>query len=143
MSTKVVVALTNYLNAGEGDLAWLTTSVENPTNATLYKLDMPPSPDSAAAILVYAGKEPDETFTNSLLVRHPRIQITVRDPKSNVALDRAEAILRYLVTVKDQMIGGVRFQRIKPVGEPFELGPDESKRQRAVVNFEVSYYDSI
>jgi hypothetical protein len=44
--------------------------------------------------------------------------------------------------VKDEVLNGTLYQRIEPVGEPFEIGPDPSNRQRAAVNMKVSFYDS-
>jgi hypothetical protein len=43
--------------------------------------------------------------------------------------------------VKDQEINGTKYQRIKVVGEPNELGPDSSGRQRVTINFEASFED--
>ena len=118
-------------------------SESTPETATLFIHDMPDFPDFAVAVFRYEGRPPDETFANPLQVRNPRVQVMVRHKKSNIALDRAEDIFRYLSQIKDEMVNGTKYQRIKPVGEPFELGPDTKSRQRAVANFETSFYDSV
>lgn len=138
-----VLDITKYLNEGTGDLDWLVRYSDGGGNASLFMLDMPPSPDNAAAIYRYEGGPPKETFGNVVHTRNPRIQIVVRHKFSEEALKRADQIMLYLAPVKDQIINGTRYARIKPVGEPSEIGPDEQGRQRAVVNFAVSYYDSL
>jgi hypothetical protein len=75
-------------------------------------------------------------------VRHPRVQFMIRDPDSNVALDRLTQIMKALGRIRDQDINGTKYQSVSPVGEPEEIGPDSSDRQRASLNMEVSFYDS-
>ncbi len=138
-----VLDIAKHLNAGTGDLSWLVRFSDNAGTATLFMLDMPSTPDTAAAIYRYEGGPPKETFGNVVHTRNPRIQIVVRDKFAEVALQKADQIMRYLAPIKDQVINGTTYARIKPVGEPSEIGPDSQGRQRAVVNFAVSYYDSL
>lgn len=141
--TDVAMDIAKHINAkNDGWWVELKMASEGPGN-NLYVHDLPPSPDFAASVIPYEGGASDETFTNPLHTRHPRVQVTIRHPLSHTALERAGDILKYLVQVKDQTINGTDYQRIKNVGEPFEIGPDSSNRQRAVVNFEVSYYDTV
>lgn len=125
-----------YLNGNFG----LTQDPSGDGNLFAHK--MPPSPDFAVCVQKYEGAAPTETFGNELAVRHPRIQIKVRDTVDIVALDKAEEIMKFLTRVKDQVINGTRYQRIRTVGEPFKIGPDSSEREQVTVNFEASFYDS-
>lgn len=140
--TDPVNDFTTYLNAATGDLAWLVKSSDNAGTGTLYMYDMPPTPDKAVAVLRYEGRAPTETYGNPMAVRSPRLQVTVRDKISVNAFATADLIMKRM-NVKDTVINGTKYQRIKPVSEPTELGPDSSSRQRVTINFEVSYEDSL
>lgn len=146
---NIPLELAQYLNSSNSEkLGWLVMYSDNPTPdatpATLYYAAEPPIPDAVMVIQKYEGAAPDETFGNPLQVRKPRIQIKVRDSDDgDLALSRCNDAMEFLCTVKDETINGIRYQRIRPVGEPFEIGPDESDRPQAVVNLEVFYYDSV
>lgn len=136
--------IAKYINALTG--TWfpeLKMVVDSATANNLFVHDMPNDPDFAVSVMRYEGKAPTETFGNPLHTRNPRIQVQVRHFESNVALDRAGDILRELVKIKDQTINGTRYQRVTAVGEPAEIGPDSKNRERATVNFQVSYYDTV
>lgn len=141
--TDICEDLAGYLNAStDPNFAWLTRSSETPgTTGTLFTHSLPPIPDSVAVIQKYEGAAPTETFGNPFSIRHPRIQVLVRDPDSLQALNRAEQIMKFFGVIKDQVINGTEYSRVRAVGEPFEIGPDSSDREQAVVNFEVSFYD--
>ena len=140
--SDVAMALAKYLNAQTGpDFDWLTMFADGATNS-LFVNDLPPTPDEAAALVPYEGQGPLESFGNPYMIRRPRVQVTVRHPYSEIALQRAEAIGKLLGRIKDTTIQTVEFQRVNLVGEPFEIGPDSKNRQRAIVNLSVRYYDS-
>lgn len=129
-----------YLNTEFDELKMVSDSA---TQNNLFVQNMPPDPDFAVSVIGYEGGPADETFSNPLHTRHPRVQVMVRHPDSYDAMQLAGRILRYLTQVKDQSLNGTVYGRIKNVGEAFEIGPDSSNRERAVVNFAVSFYDSV
>lgn len=140
----VAMDLAKYLNANGTDFAWIKMySTDGAVNANTFVNDLPDTPDEAMGVYRYSGASPSETFSNPVHRRKPRVQFMIRHPKSNVALDRAEAIMKYLAQIKDQTINGTKYARVRPVGEPEEVGPDSSKRQRVTLNMEVEFYDSI
>jgi hypothetical protein len=141
--TDVAVDIQKYMNdKNDGWWADMKMAVDGAGN-NLFAHNMPPVPDFAVSVIHYEGGSSDETFANPLHTRHPRVQVMIRHSLDNIAMDRANDVLKYLVQVKDQVINGTTYARIKNVGEPFELGPDSNNRARAVVNFEVSYYDTV
>lgn len=134
--------IVKYLSAKE-DGWWVElkmASESSSSQSTIFVHSMPDAPDFAVAAMRYEGRGADETFSNPLHTRHPRVQVMVRHPSSKASLERADEIFVYLNAVKDQVINGTKYQRIKGQGEASELGPDPQGRQRAVINFEVSYY---
>ena len=141
----VALDLARYLNAIEDSkFSWIKMySTDGAELANTFVNDLPDSPDEAMGILRYAGAAPSETFSNPLHVRRPRIQFMIRHPKSSVALQRAEDVMKEVAKIKDQVINGTKYAKVKIVGEPEEIGPDSSKRQRASLNIEVEFYDSI
>lgn len=142
--TDPVVDFASKLNSAPAPLDWIKTTSDSggTETGTLFRYDMPPVPDKAVAVLRYEGRAPDETFGNPVAVRHPRLQVMIRNDDSREAFSIADQIIKFMQT-KDEVINGTKYQRIKPVTEPTELGPDSSGRQRVTVNFEVSYEDSL
>jgi hypothetical protein len=135
--------IAKYLNAQTGpEFTWIKTYSTDGANATFFVNDFPDGPQEAGVIYRYEGEPPSQTFSNPFHVRNPRVQIIVRHPQSEIALERVENIMKLLARVKDEVLNGTLYQRIEPVGEPFEIGPDPSNRQRAAVNMKVSFYDS-
>lgn len=130
-----VMDLAKWVNV---ELDWLKMFSDGP-GANLFVNDMPDSPDKAAGFFRYGGGPPDETFEDEFLIRNPRLQVLVRDPWSEVSIDRSEIIMKLIGSVKEQTIGTTYFHRIKPVGEVTELGPDSSRRERATINYQVSF----
>jgi hypothetical protein len=106
----------------------------------LFVHDWPDVPDVAARIVQYEGGPPTEVFGKPLYLRHPRIQVTVRGPKSSTVLSYVEDIYTFLNGITDLIYEGTHYSKIKGVGEPFEIGPDNSDREQAVANFSVDYY---
>ena len=141
----VAMDLAKYLNEQtDPKFAWIKmSSTDGPTNATTFVNDLPDGPNEALGISRYAGRPPDETFENPMQVRNPRVQFLFRSMQSNTALQRGEDVMKFLARIKDQVINGTKYQRVRPVGEPAEIGPDSSNRQRVVLNMEVSFYDTI
>lgn len=138
----VAMDLAKYLNENNVDFPWIKMfSTDGAAEANTFVNELPDGPDEALAILRYSGEPPVETFGNPFQVRRPRVQFMVRHQYSNIALDRAEDIMKYLSLIKDQTINGTVYERVSPVGEPAEIGPDSSNRQRASLNMKVSFYD--
>jgi hypothetical protein len=143
--TDPAIDIAKFLNSKSGgwwDELKMRSDVTVPGTNNLFYHDLPDKPDFAVAVLNYEGQPPVETFGNPLLVRRPRVQVTVRHESSAVALERARDILRVLVRTKDFVINGTTYQRITAVGEPNEVGPDSKTRERVTVNFQVAYYDN-
>lgn len=141
--TDPAMDIAKYINANsDPDFSWVKMYSTDPTNPTFFVNEFPDDPDEAGAINRYEGQPPTETFGNPFYVRNPRVQIMIRHGWSEVALNRATDIMKLLARVKDQELNGTKYARIKPVGEPFEVGPDTKNRQRASVNMEVSFYDN-
>lgn len=129
--------------AGNGDTRfdWITLPSDG-DNPTTFVNDLPDTPDQALGVFRYSGRPADAVFGQPFSVRHPRVQFIVRDPDSEVGLDRLAQIMKVLGIIRDQTINGTKYQSVEPQGEPEEIGPDSSDRQRASLNMEVSFYDS-
>lgn len=121
------------------NISWLirpsTTSLNQIPN--LYIMDMPDLPDSCVAVYQYGGETPEQTFGNSSVIKKPRMQVTVRNLRSDVALSQSEEIYDLLKEIKEQDINGTHYMRVTPVSEPSELGPDSGGRERVVCNYSV------
>lgn len=128
---------------GDTRFQWIkTSSLDSVTTATAFVDDLPDKPNQALVATRYSGKEPSAVFTNPFATRRPRVQFLIRDPDSNVALDRLTQIMKALGSIRSKVINGTQYESVIPVGEPEEIGPDSSDRQRATLNMEVSFHDS-
>jgi hypothetical protein len=134
------LALAKHANA---EYSWLQMYSDAAGNVNLYVNDWPSSPDDAVLFTPYGGGAPTETMGNPFVFRNPRLQVMIRDPESEDAFDRARELFKFLGQIKETVIGGINFSRVKPVGEPSDIGPDENQRQRVTVNFEVQYKDGL
>lgn len=105
--------------------------------ANLFISDMPDLPDACVACYQYGGEGPVQTFGNSSLIQKPRLQVTVRDVRSQIAMERSEEIYNILKEIKEQNVNGVFYHRVIPVSEPSEIGPDSGGRERVVCNYSV------
>lgn len=105
--------------------------------ANLYIMDMPDSPDTCVAVYQYGGVGPLQTFSNNMLIRKPRLQIMVRDPRSNIALDKINEIWELIVGVKEQSVNGNWYHKTVAQGEPEEIGVDSKNRVQFTCNFEI------
>lgn len=125
-----------YLDA---TLAWLSrpSTVVAPAEANFFIMDMPDLPDFCVAVYQYGGEAPDQTFGNSSVTRKPRLQVVVRDRRADVAMNRAEEIYDVLKEIKEQTVNGVYYNRVTPVSEPSEIGPDSGGRERVTCNYSV------
>lgn len=115
---------------------WLKLQSDG-AGANLFVNDLPDSPDEAVGFFRYGGEAPDELFGNPIVKRNPRMQAMIRDPFSEVSVDRAEQLMKFLGVVTEQQIGDTYFHLVRPVGELTELGPDSARRERVTVNFRV------
>lgn len=127
---------------GDTRFDWIKLASDDPNSPTAFVNDLPDTPDQAVGVFRYSGRPPDAVFGQPFSVRHPRVQFMIRDPDSEVGLDRLTQIMKVLGVIRDREINGTTYQSVVPQGEPEEVGPDSSDRQRATLNFEVSFYDS-
>lgn len=134
---------TQGINDPTGPLSWIKTAdLDSPATATAYVNDLPDTPDEAMVLTRYSGREASAVFGNPFQTRHPRVQFMIRSADSNVALDRLTSVMKFLGKIRDTVINGTQYEWLHPIGEPEEIGPDPSDRQRAVLNMEVSFHDS-
>ena len=135
--------LVRYLRGLGGNFTWIKIpSLDAGVTPTVFVSDLPDKPDSAMVATRYSGSPPSEVFGNPFAVRHPRVQFLIRDPDSDVALDRLVQVMKALGKERNQTINGTFYESVVTVGEPEEIGPDSSDRQRATLNMEVSFHDS-
>lgn len=120
------------------NLDWMKLDSRGATDPNLFFFDLPPNPDLAVALYQYSGRPPLSTFRKPALMRHPRLQVVVRSSSFEEAFNRSVEIRNLLETVKEQDLNSVRYKLIAPQGEPFELGPDTTNRQRVACNYEVT-----
>lgn len=94
---------------------------------------LPAGPGPFLTLVETGGMAPDGTHNGGPLVyRQPAFQVTARGayPAARALADEAYVAL----TVTEQVWSGLRFLRVRPLQEPFELAPDDNGRARVVFN---------
>lgn len=127
MGRKVEPDLAKYL---EGKIPWLlrqSTASAQGKKATLFLGELPPVsstvPLEAASISEYPGEGPLRVFSGKKIEK-PRVIITVRAQRYNVAQDYSYAIHDALDGITDTVIDGTLHVWIGAVSLPSEGTPD-------------------
>ncbi|WP_018350946.1 minor capsid protein [Longispora albida] len=114
--------------------AGLVTYSATSASGNVFLDDLPPAPDLAVAVALYAGPESD----TGLGYDEPSVQVTVRGPASTqAAADLAAAVYDALHGLGPlRLPGGTHLLSCAGVQSgPVPLGLDESGRRRFAVNF--------
>lgn len=130
----------DYLDTQFAEL--IKPSAGTPATSNLFIANLPAQqspavPDRAVVISEYPSGSPGETFGDPFKWERTRLQVLVRDKTFQPARDLAYKIMKFLGSVEEQDIGGVRYHKIKALGTPSSIGPDSSDRQRLTVNFDI------
>jgi Bacteriophage minor capsid protein len=113
------------------------------TNIFIHR--QPPSPDQSLTLYQYTGAKPQLTLGRTVAWVNPRLQVINRASEAQgvqQAFADAKSVYDLLIAVVDQSVGGTAYISILPSGEPQELGPDPSNRQRVVTSYDVMKKES-
>jgi hypothetical protein len=118
---------------------WLIRPEEAPdgVEGNLFENNLPDTPDLAVGLYEYGGAAPRQTLGNQNPTENPRIQVLVRHFNVEEALGRSKQIMRFLITINDQELSGVRYIKISAASGPGGLGSDSENRHRFSTNFQV------
>lgn len=99
------------------------------------KAVIPPGDGPFTVVIPTGGREADYVHNDggSKSYANPSAQIVVRAKSFDVAMARAKAI-EPVLRVVNTTVSGTVYLFLRPVQEPFDLGPDESGRARVAFN---------
>ena len=103
----------------------------------LFENNLPDTPDNSVGLYEYGGGPPRQTLGNKNPTENPRLQVLVRHFNVETALERSRQIMRFLITINDQELSGVRYIKISAASGPGGLGTDSEDRHRFSTNYEV------
>lgn len=103
----------------------------------LFENNLPDTPDNSVGLYEYGGGPPRQTLGNQNPTENPRLQVLVRHFDVETALERSKQIMKFLITINDQELSGVRYIKISAASGPGALGTDSEDRHRFSTNFEV------
>lgn len=107
-------------------------------DAATYRGRLPDSPDTATALIPYAGRPPLFVHnTPGISIDRPALQILCRAKTFVDAEARAAALYAALAGVVNTDLNGTRYQRIEPLAAPFLLERDANDRTVFALNFYV------
>lgn len=107
-------------------------------DANTFRGRLPESPDSATALIPYAGRA--ALFVHNLptiSIDRPALQVLCRAKTFADAEARASALYAVLSAVVNLDLNGTRYQRIEPLGSPFLLERDANDRTVFAMNLYV------
>jgi predicted sugar kinase len=103
---------------------------------TIFKGQMPGTPDACVAVIETPGREPVHTFGSAgIAIEYPRVQIRCRGAASDYATPAAQAQTAYvaLAAVANESIDGTLYHSIDPLQSPFLIEKDA--KNRIVIGF--------
>ncbi|MFE9742960.1 minor capsid protein [Streptomyces sp. NPDC006477] len=132
MVTEVAAAL-------EEQFDWLIrpSSATGNEEGNLFEDALPDTPDFAVGLYEYGGSAPSQTLGNRNPTERPRLQVLVRHLETEDAKAFAKQIMRYLITINDQVLSGVRYVKISAASNVSIIGTDSENRHRYSANYEV------
>jgi len=99
---------------------------------------LPTTPDDATALRGYGGEAPRHIKgQQEAIMEYPRFQFATRSKDYPTARRKAERVYQ-LLSGYSGVIEGVTYERIKALGPPMDLPPDEAGRIHFVCNFETT-----
>jgi len=108
------------------------------TGTDLFLSQMPPTPDTVVTLYETGGQAPMYTHSSPLQAyERPMFQVIARDPSYVAARNKINSIWKTLGAIKNTSITDAFYLMIMPRQSPFDMGDDENKRSRLVVNFDV------
>jgi hypothetical protein len=118
--------------------AYLVTQSIGTLGTNLFLGHLPPTPDSAVAILEYGGLAPEHDLGHSTQ-RHefPRVQVLVRDTVYATARLKAQDIMADMAAIGNTTLSGVWYMGVDPIQQPFLLERDDNGRWVMACNYQV------
>ena len=109
---------------------------------TIFKHELPPTPDAAVVVTVYAGLAPvrvhpqNQATPPTINYEQPRFQVKARGNKADIVSARDLIQVAYIALshVKNTVLNGNMYQSIEPEQAPFFLRKDENDRPEFVFN---------
>jgi hypothetical protein len=106
--------------------------------ANLFLSSMPEDPDEVCVLSTYPGQASEMGFGKpGVDLEYPGLQVQVRSLPDDYAGGMAKivAVYRQLCEIQGQVIGGTRYNMIRPQQAPYPLRRDDNRRVIFVVNF--------
>lgn len=117
---------------------YLQTGTYGTAGTNMFYGVLPESPDVCIGVFEYEGLAPMFTMgTAGIEIDRPSVQILVRASRDDypTARDKADNIRKYLSSVANQDLSGIRVLRIEPVGSVMPMGVDKNSRPIISSNF--------
>lgn len=104
----------------------------------IFEFRSPDSPNSVIVVRGYPGLPPQKVHNTPGISREkPSLQITVRDPRSDVAANRAMNVYKALQIIKNITLSGTRYMHVTPNSPPSLIGFDKNGRTEVGFNSQV------
>ena len=118
--------------------SYLQTGAFGTAGTNMFYGVLPESPDACIGVFEYEGLTPMFTMgTAGIMVDKPAVQILVRATRDDYVTgrDKADNIRRFLSSVSNTTLSGIRVLRIEPTGSVNPLGVDKNSRPLFSANF--------
>jgi hypothetical protein len=107
---------------------------------TIFKVELPATPDTCLAVIPYGGLPPQHTFGTDHAIRKPRFQVVCRGARDDSQAPLAKAQLVYAALhLTNQTLSGTRYLRCEAIDEPRPLMQDDNGRWLVTCNYEAQF----
>lgn len=127
------------LNLPAGSPAWVV-------GTNIFIGSLPETVDKCIMLIPYTGRPIQQVMGGSVAFEHARVQVQCRGGSRSDgsttgfsdALVTANSVLKVLVAIKNQTIGGTWYLTVQALQSPFFLNRDTNDRPMVACNYEVT-----
>jgi hypothetical protein len=115
---------------------WLDAQGLGTYGTDIFAGQLPPSPDTAIAVILFGGGPPLATFGEPLAIQRPTVQILVRGATYETGRDKVEIAYRLLSALHNVLIDDVWYMGCNALPPSF-IGADANGRAMFSMNAEL------
>lgn len=104
---------------------------------TVYKDQLPASPDTTLAVFSIPGFGPTHTMQAPHVLEEPRIQVLVRSQSLQTAHQNALNVYGLLNGLRNKTINGVQYHWTTALTQPYSMGRDQNQRYIVACQYDV------
>lgn len=115
---------------------WFATQGLGTFGTDIFAGQLPPSPDTAVAVIMFGGATPLTAFGEPLAIQRPAVQVMARGASYALGRDKIEIAYRAMCAINNMLIEGVWYMG-SVTYPPSYIGTDDNGRALFSMNAEL------